>query len=129
MDLTETEPCAAVSSPSRVFLGGVVLLLGLAFAGEAFGTGFRMNVPIWPWIILFLGLAKVGESRASGRQCISRSGLWFLFLGAWGLVNEYRLFDVSYRRTWPILLVGAGVLMVLHSQSADENGSAEDGRQ
>jgi hypothetical protein len=38
--------------------------------------------------------------------------MWLLFVGGWGLLNEYRLFGIHYGHSWPILLIGAGVLMV-----------------
>ncbi len=38
--------------------------------------------------------------------------VWLLFLGAWGLVNEYRLFGLHYGHSWPVLLIGAGALIV-----------------
>src|SRR5262245_38595086 len=131
MDLLETTEARAMCwSPSRFVLGLVVFMIGSAFLADRLDwTGVHLNVPIWPWILVFIGLAKFGEWRASGRPGMSRSAAWLLFLGGWGLVNEYRLFDVSYRRTWPILLVGAGVLMVLRSQDPVTNDSPGGGRQ
>ena len=43
------------------------------------------------------------------RRC---GAVWLLFLGAWGLVNEHRLLGLHYGHSWPVLLIGAGALIV-----------------
>lgn len=131
MDLLETtEPRAMCWGPSRFFLGLVVFMVATSYLADRLDwTGLHLHVTVWPWILVLLGLAKMNERRASGPPGMSRSGAWLLFVGFWGLVNEYRMFDVSYRRTWPVLLIAAGVLMVLRSQDPVTNDSPSGGRQ
>jgi hypothetical protein len=102
----------------RVIAGLLVMLVGTALLADRLDwAGFHLNVPIWPWVVLLLGLGRLGRPRVdtSGRLFVNRTGLWFIFLGVWGLVNEYRLFGLHYRQTWPLLLIGAGALIVWHA--------------
>ncbi len=125
----ESTDRSVVNSPSRLALGLVVLLLGMAYLDDRLDwMGFHLDVPVWPLVLVLLGLAGISRRRASGRPCLSPLSAWLLFLGAWGLVNEYRLFDISYRRTWPVLLVGAGLLLVVRSQQPAANAPSGDGR-
>src|SRR5919109_1810321 len=119
MDLLETVEPRSVCSPSRVFLGFFIIFVATAILSDRLDwAGFHVSLPAWPWIVVILGLVRLGQSRANGQIAPNRSAVALLLLGAWGLVNEYRIFDVSYRRTWPILLIVAGVVMVLRSQDS-----------
>jgi hypothetical protein len=110
-------------------MGLVVLVVGAMFlADQVDFLGFDRNVPVWPWILLIFGLARVGEWRSGGRERVKRSAAWFLLLGGWGLVTEYRLLGVSYDGTWPLLVVGVGALMVLDSQAPQVEETSKDGR-
>jgi hypothetical protein len=102
-------------SHARVVFGLVVMLVGALLLLDQFDWwGVRWDVPLWPWILIALGLAKLSHrsSDASGRSRAGRSGAWLLFIGAWGLLNEYRLFGIHYGHSWPILVIGAGAMVV-----------------
>jgi hypothetical protein len=79
--------------------------------------GVKLNVPLWPWILVVLGLVRLSDRSTDARRCMRgrRSAVWLLFIGAWGLLNEYRLFGLHYGHSWPILLIGAGALIVWRS--------------
>ncbi|HEY7498234.1 MAG TPA: hypothetical protein VH740_06965 [Vicinamibacterales bacterium] len=125
--LEPLEPRAPSCSPSRLFLGLVILIVATGFLADRHEwSGFRLNLPIWPWILVLIGLAKMGEWRAGDRPYPSRAAIVLLFFGVWGLVNEYRMFGVSYDRTWPIALIGLGVFLVLRSLSPVANGPSAD---
>lgn len=112
MDLIAGARCCGAVSRARVVFGLVVMLAGAAMLLERLDWGFRLNVPVWPCVFLLIGLARLSERRASGRIGINRSGAWFIFLAAWGFVNEYRLWGVTFATSWPLLLVGAGTIIV-----------------
>ena len=112
MDLLASPRCRAVSR-ARIVFGLVVMIAGgVLLLDRLEWPGFRLNVPIWPVILLFFGLARISERRASGRVGINRSGAWFIFLAAWGFLNEYRLWGFTYATSWPLLVVGAGTIVV-----------------
>jgi len=100
-------------SRARVVFGLMVILIGSVLLLDRLNwEGFRLNVPLWPCILVLLGLARIGERRASGRRGINRSAAWLIFLGAWGFINEYRLWGLTFQTSWPLLIVGAGAIMV-----------------
>jgi hypothetical protein len=104
---------------ARVVFGLVVMLVGtLLLLDRLDWWGVRLpgwgTVPFWPWILVVLGLARLGDRSTDGRRGVRgrRSAVWLLFIGAWGLLNEYRLFGLHYGHSWPILLIGVGALVV-----------------
>ena len=97
---------------ARILFGLIVMLIGaMLLADRLDWTGFRLNVPLWPWLLILLGVARVGDRGSEGRS-LNRTGLWLMAVGAWGLVTEYRLLGVSYGRTWPLLVIIAGVFVM-----------------
>jgi hypothetical protein len=130
MDVLEPiESRSTVCSPSRLALGVVILIVGASFFADGQDwTGFRINVPLWPWIIVLIGMAKLGEWRASGRPYPNRAAIALLFFGVWGLVNEYRILGVSYDRTWPIALAAFGMFLVWRSLDPVSNGPSANER-
>jgi hypothetical protein len=102
-------------SQARVVFGLVVMLVGALLLLDRLGWwGVRLNVPLWPWVLVALGLARLSDRSTDAHGCLRgrRSAAWLLFIGAWGLLNEYRLFGIHYGHSWPILLIGAGAMVV-----------------
>ena len=102
-------------SQARVVFGLIVMLVGgLLFLDRLDIWGVRLNVPVWPWFLIVLGLVRLADRSRDGHECQSsrRTAAWLMFVGAWGLLNEYRLFGVHYTHTWPVLVIGAGVFVV-----------------
>jgi hypothetical protein len=102
-------------SRARVVFGLVVMLVGASMLMDRLDWwGVRLNVPLWPWVLVLIGFARLSDCGrdAVGRPRLNPTGVWLIFIGAWGLVNEYRLFGLHYHNTWPLLLVGAGTMVV-----------------
>ncbi len=125
MDLRQ-QPGQPRVGQARVVFGLVVMLIGTLLMLDRLdwwgvwlpNLGPNLgNVPLWPWILIVLGLVRLTDRSTDARGCTRgrRSAGWLLFIGAWGLLNEYRLFGLHYGHTWPILLIGAGVLIVWRS--------------
>ena len=98
----------------------------------ALGLGLVLNdgLPLsslWPFIPLALGTAHLTRPDLSddGHRSL-RTGLWFMFLGAWGLGNVYGVLGMHYRKTWPVLVIAAGVMLVWE---AVLSGSRQESRQ
>ena len=117
MELTGASERPRISQTKIVF-GLVVMLIGLILLGDRMSwPGFHWNVPLWPWILIAIGVSKLSDRPFDdrGRLRGRRSAAWLMFIGAWGLLNEYRLFGIHYGDSWPILVIGAGVFMVWRS--------------
>ena len=117
MDLRQ-QPGQPRAGQTRVVFGLVVMLIGtLLMLDQLDWWGLRLNVPLWPWFLIVLGLVRLTDQSTDARGGTRgrRSAAWLLFIGAWGLLNEYRLFGLHYGHTWPLLLIGAGVLIVWRS--------------
>jgi hypothetical protein len=104
-------------SRARVVFGLMVILFGAMAMLEPLGRwlGVHIDVHIWPFILMFLGLARIAEHTDDHGRRISRSAVWLILVGLWGLVNEYRLFGLDYGRTWPLLVICAGSMIVWHA--------------
>jgi len=114
MDMTGETARPRVSQ-ARIVFGLVVMLVGaLLLIDRLDWWGVRWDVPLWPWVLVALGLARLSDRSMDARGCMRgrRSAAWLLFVGVWGLLNEYRLFGFHYGHSWPILLIGAGVMLV-----------------
>jgi hypothetical protein len=108
----------------RIFIGLVILLIGFAMLGER--TGFYgLHVPgrFWPMILVVLGAIKVLDPGRRGRhQGSRRGGAWLMYVGCWLLVNEFNLFGFDYSTSWPLLIIGAGILMVWRAFERPDGG-------
>lgn len=105
-------------SPSYILFGLLLVAMGLLMLGDRLDwPGFSWNVSIWPFILLTLGGTRLIDRQfdVHGRARINRSAIWLIFIGLWGLLNEYRLLGVDYRHTWPLLIIGAGAMVVWHA--------------
>jgi LiaF transmembrane domain len=117
MELTGAPERPRISQTKIVF-GLVVMGIGLLLLLDQMSWwGFRWNVPLWPWILILIGISKFSDRPPDdrGRLRGRRSAVWLMFIGAWGLLNEYRLFGIHYGDSWPILVIGAGAFMVWRS--------------
>lgn len=69
---------------------------------------------IWPILPLGLGLLRLIDppAIADGRARSRRTGAWLLFIGCWGLLNEFHVRGLDYQNSWPLVVIFAGVNMV-----------------
>ena len=84
-----------------IALGGVLLL-------ERFG---QLHVPagsLWPMILFAVGVAELVEMRFA-------AAAFFMLLALVFLSCTLGLFGMTYERSWPLLMVAAGVGMVLRA--------------
>ena len=72
---------------------------------------------LWPLFPLGLGLLRVIDppQDSRGRVRSRRSGAWLVFLGCWGLVNEFHMYGFRYENSWPLMVIFAGLSMVWRS--------------
>lgn len=126
MDMPE-QPGQPGISQARVVFGIIVMLVGtLLLLDRLDWWGVRLNVPLWPWLLIVLGVVRLADRSTDAKRCGRgrRSAVWLLFIGAWGLLNEYRLFGLHYGHSWPILLIGVGALIVWRSMDDTAPGQS-----
>lgn len=64
----------------------------------------------WPLILIVFGVNKmIGFPTA--RHFIN--GLWLVFLGCWVFATSEGMFGLSWRNSWPFLIIALGVKMIL----------------
>jgi LiaF transmembrane domain len=96
----------------RHFVFGLVLILiGVMLALD---RGWVLgSVSFWPFILLLIAAVKLIDPPLSPPGIRSRrAGAWLLLLGAWGVVNEFHVLGFDYDSSWPLLIIGIGLMMV-----------------
>lgn len=96
----------------RQLLWGLVLIgLGVAFFLDRLDL-FDVDT-IWhysPLILVIIGINKmIGYPTAKHFT----NGLWMVFLGIWLFANFENMFGLTWRNSWPILIIGWGITLVI----------------
>ena len=63
----------------------------------------------WPCILIVIGIPQLF------RRDKVWSGLWLITLGVWMQIASLRLFGMTWRTSWPLLLIVAGAGMIMRS--------------
>ena len=88
-------------------IGTIIMLIGVTLLLDRAGIiGELRYAAFWGLLVLTLGLVKLSQVRPNGR----REGGWWVFFGAWMILNETHVW--RFRESWPLLLVAIGISMV-----------------
>lgn len=87
-----------------IAIGGLFLLDRLGF------LEVRDLWHYWPLILVFIGLTRMIGSPTPGEFA---GGLWMVFIGSWLFAVFDDAFDLTFRNSWPLLLIGGGIVMVI----------------
>lgn len=110
--MEQTDERNGQPTTGHLMTGLVLIVVGIAFMVDRI-TILDVEGRWWPFILLAIGAVKFLAPSASGRGTGSRRpGAWLLFIGCWGLVNEFHLFGLDYGTSWPLMIVGAGIMIV-----------------
>lgn len=102
-------------SQKRLVFGLTLVLVGTALLLDRL-SAIDINRHYWPFIPLFIGIVKLLVPSRSGQVARSRrSGAWFIFIGLWGLVSEFHVFGLYYDTSWPLFIIGFGLMVVWRS--------------
>jgi len=103
------------SGAALVFAGG---LLALQQLGYLHAVALSHS---WPIVIIVLALFQIGTSLNASRQ----RGWTLLLFGDWLFANT--MTDWTYAQfTWPILLAGAGAVMIFRAIEQRRSGHHEE---
>jgi hypothetical protein len=109
------EPGRTRGAGGHVIVGLGVMALGVLMLVDR-NAWIELRFPggLWPFVLIVLGLLRLTDTRPhrDGRPRRRGAGFWLLFIGCWGLVNEMHLFGLDYGTSWPLIIVGAGLLIV-----------------
>lgn len=107
-------------TPVRPFNGGkvaagvIVITMGVLMFLDQTEALAGYSWRLLPGLVLIaIGLVNFGESRCGAKRFNPFRDLWLIFNGCWLIVNAVHLFGLTYRTSWPLLIVGAGVLLVM----------------
>ena len=109
----------------RVASGLVILALGTLMLLDRHDVFGRDAMRLFPGVVLIvLGAVRLvsGDCSRHGRGT-GFGGFWLVFIGAWLIANERHLMGLTYRDSWPILIIGAGVIIVLRELLGDRGDS------
>jgi len=88
---------------SQITTGLLIITVGLVFLGGQLNMGLNVG-KLWPMVFVVLAVGQL-VSRPSWEGV--KIGLWFWFLAAIFLLNNYRI--LGLRDTWPLFVVAAGL--------------------
>jgi LiaF transmembrane domain len=103
------------SAQSRIVVGVIIIVVGLSLLADRFGDReLRFTSHMWPFVLIVIGVVRALDGRYApdGRSRSRRPGLWLIYLGVWGLITEFHLFGFNYGSSWPLLVIGAGLMIV-----------------
>jgi len=94
--------------------GLFLIALGGAFLLERFDL---LSLPswgkLWPVILIVIGIGQLAEGRFGSSVQHVLTGFWFLACG-------FDWYGLTYRNSWPLLLVAIGAGMVIRAISGED---------
>jgi predicted membrane protein len=101
------------STAAQMVIGFAVIFMGFAFLLDNLGwIDIDYKLQFWPVVLIVAGLLKISQSRSDRSSIL---GGILLFLGALFMFQGFGWFHISWRVVAPILVIGAGLLVVFKS--------------
>ncbi len=117
------------NAPKRqqVMVGAALTIIGLIFLLDKLHIfGAHAILPFWPVVLIVVGALQLSQS---GSQPTSARllGAGLVLIGSLLTLRHLGFFDFRWRDGWPLLLIGAGVMVILNGrprpqQALDESG-------
>ena len=99
----------------RVASGLVILALGALMLMDRHDVFHRDTMRFFPGVVLIvLGAVRLlwDDSPRRGKRG-GYGGVWLVLVGGWLIVSESHVLGLTYHDSWPLLIIGAGVLIVV----------------
>jgi hypothetical protein len=104
----QSEPRRPRADTTRLTAGITIITLGvLLLAARTARPDWLERSGWWPLFVIAFGIMRIGMC---GVRRLS-SGLMFILIGVWGLLNEFEV--LHYESSWPLLFVAMGASLVL----------------
>ena len=103
-----------------LFAGLMLILLGSLFLLDRLDVVRFAHVVryFWPLIIVGIGVWRLLNRDVWG-------GLWMFMIGVWLQVSHSRLFGLSFSSSWPLLLIGIGLHVILRTLFGHEEKAGD----
>jgi hypothetical protein len=87
--------------------GLTLIALGVVFLFDQFEwwNMHGLTHRYWPMIIVVLGFSRMLRGRFW-------PGLWLTIIGAWLQISQLGLYGLTFRNSWPVLLIGFGLYSI-----------------
>ena len=99
----------------RVASGLVVLAMGALMLLDQHDVLSYRTMRFFPGLVLIIlggvRLLSSDGARRGGRS--GYGGFWLVFVGAWLIASESHVAGLTYHNSWPLLVIGVGVLIVM----------------
>jgi hypothetical protein len=95
----------------QILWGLILILVGAAFFFDRYGI-FEIDGlwHYWPLLMIPVGLNKMIPPTSAAHVT---SGLWMIFFGLWLFANFEHLYGLTFRNSWPFLLIAWGIALVI----------------
>lgn len=104
----KSEPTRGI--PSQVIIGLFVIGIGILFLLDNMDIiDFRDAFAFWPTFFILVGVIKLMDSQTPNSRVI---GVAFIAVGTVLVLNRLGILSFSLRQLWPLVLIGAGALVV-----------------
>ncbi|MDP1675347.1 MAG: DUF5668 domain-containing protein [Bacteroidota bacterium] len=97
----------------RVLMGGLFIIIGTLLLLQKLDIiyleellGIRSIWSAWPIIFVVIGLGKLVDAPTMKKI---GEGIWWIFLGGWLYVSINHIYGLSFRETWPAIIIAFGV--------------------
>ena len=96
--------------PSQVIIGLFVIGIGILFLLDNMDIiHFREAFAFWPSVFILIGVIKLLDSQTPNSRFV---GAAFIAVGTLLVLNRLGIVNFSVRQLWPLVLIGAGALVV-----------------
>ncbi len=88
---------------------GALLLLHQLEIFYLYDLGIDSIWQLWPAVFVFIGIGKLADAPSLYHM---GKGVWWIFLGVWLYVSINHVVGLSFRETWPAILIAWGIGML-----------------
>lgn len=92
---------------AQTMLGVAILLMGLFFLLD--NASIIEIGPFWKYWPLILVVAGIGKILNADTKRAQIEGTWLAFVGAWLFISFNHIFGLSFRNSWPLLIIAWGM--------------------
>jgi len=104
----------ANAAPQLIF-GGFVILVGFLFLLDNMGLIDAGNFfDYWPSVFVIIGLVRIVQAESGPGRLV---GFVFALVGFFWILDNLEVFDFSFGRLWPLLLMLLGLTIIWKSLS------------
>ena len=107
------------SKDSQLVGGLLLILIGILFALNNFDIiNIGSIFDFWPLFLIWIGYKNL---RFPDEADDRKTGMWLLIIGSILLFLNLELFNLGWGEAWPLLLIGAGGVLIWQTLALPQN--------